>query len=99
MGSNLFDQYTLLHFGWGIILYFWDITLFQLIIFHTLFEIIENTPTGVNFLNNTIFFWPGGKPKADTFINIIGDSIGAIFGWLIAYYIDNLGKKYDLYKF
>ena len=37
----------------------------------------------------------GNKRK---FINIIGDTLGAIMGWLSAYYVDKLGNKYGLYN-
>ena len=58
-----------------------------------LFEIIENTRYGIKFINDKLFFWPGGKPKSDSFINIVGDNIGAILGWLMANYLDKLGVK------
>ena len=55
-------------------------------ILHTLFETVENTQFGMNFINKYITFWPGGKPTADSFINIIGDTVSAC-GWLSAYLI------------
>jgi hypothetical protein len=98
MGQYLFDQYTYLHFSVGVISYFFGINLVSWIIIHILFEIIENTNIGMKIINNNFTFWPGGKPKADSFINIIGDNIGAILGWVSAYYLDILGDKYNLYK-
>ena len=47
MGSQVFDQYTYLHFAVGIIVYFWGISLENWIIIHTLFEIIENMDMGI----------------------------------------------------
>jgi hypothetical protein len=38
--------------------------------------------------NKYIVFWPGGKPKSDSIINSVGDTFGAIIGWLSAYYLD-----------
>ena len=52
----------------------------------------------MNIINKYIVFWPGGKPKSDSIINIIGDTFGAIIGWLSAYYVDKLGNKYGLYN-
>ena len=52
---------------------------------------------GINIINQYIVFWPGGKPKSDTIINIVGDTFGAIVGWLSAYYLDNLGNNYKWY--
>ena len=41
---------------------------------------------------NNFYFWPGGKPKPDSIINIVGDNIAAIFGWLSAFYLDKIGN-------
>lgn len=48
-------------------------------------------------INRYITFWPGGKPYPDTIINNVGDTIGAIFGWLSAYYLDKIGNDYKWY--
>jgi hypothetical protein len=98
MGTKIFDQYTYLHFAVGIIAYFWNLSLKKWLMIHTIFEISENTQFGMDLINNNMSFWPGGKPKADAFINIIGDTIGTTIGWLSAYYIDKLGSKYDWYN-
>jgi hypothetical protein len=97
MGYKLFDQYTYLHFATGIILYFWNISLLKLFILHTIFEILENSQMGIHFINKYMVFWPGGKPKSDSTINSIGDTIGAIIGWSSAYCLDNIGNKYNWY--
>ena len=98
MGNRYFDQYTYLHFAVGIIVYFWNISLVNWVILHTIFEFLENTQMGVNIINNYIVFWPGGKSKSDTIINSIGDTFGAILGWLSAYYLDKLGNNYGWYS-
>lgn len=98
MGLQFIDQYTYLHFSTGIIAYFFGISPKYWIICHTIFEIIENTNFGINIINNYFPYWPGGKPYADSFTNIVGDTIFAIFGWLSAYYLDKLGAKYGWYK-
>ncbi|MEX0596366.1 MAG: hypothetical protein WD512_07680 [Candidatus Paceibacterota bacterium] len=100
MGTSTFDQYTLLHFATGVIAYFWGISFSSTVILHTLFEGIENTDLGMRVIN-TFFkdIWPGGKSYPDSFNNsIIGDTIGVIFGWLLAYYLDILGLKYGWYE-
>ena len=61
MGKQLFDKYTYLHFAVGIVTYFWNISFTWMIIIHTLFEILENTPTGIYMIDKYITFWPGGK--------------------------------------
>ena len=97
MGYELFDQYTYLHYASGIISYFWNIPFFTWIIIHTIFEYLENTKMGVQFINKYLFIWPGGKPAPDLFINIVGDTIGAIIGWTSAYYLDKYGVKMGWY--
>jgi hypothetical protein len=98
MGKQLFDQYTLLHFAVGVIAYFWGMSFTMLFILHTIFEITENTTYGM-YLINTLFkgIWPGGKPYADSIVNSIGDTIGAMLGSLCAYYLDYLGSTRGWY--
>jgi hypothetical protein len=96
MGKFTFDQFTYLHFASGIIAYFWGLPIYVWFILHTIFEILENSKFGIKLINK-IFFWPGGKPKADSFINIVGDTIGAMIGWGSAYLVDNVGNKYGWY--
>ena len=80
MGLNFFDQYSILHFATGIIAYFWNINLINWIIIHLLFELLENTNTGMYIINTYIKIWPGNKPTSDTFINSVGDTIFSICG-------------------
>ena len=56
MGLKLFDQYTYLHFSVGIIAYFWNVSLLNWIIIHTIFEVLENTQMAMDFINNKMFF-------------------------------------------
>ena len=97
MGYQLLDQYTYLHFATGIIAYFWSLSFWNWIGIHFIFELLENTPLGMNFINKTFTFWPGGKPRTDSLINIVGDNLGAILGWLSALWIDHLGRKKGWY--
>jgi hypothetical protein len=98
MGLYLLDQYSLLHVASGIIAYFWGLNLKTWIILHIIFEIIENTPMGINFINNYIYIWPGGKNRSDSLFNMSGDVLSGIIGWLSAYYLDKLGQQYGWYK-
>ena len=98
MGLKFIDQYSYLHFATSIIVYFWGISLKKWFIYHTLFEIVENTKCGINFINNHFPYWPGGKPYPDSLTNIIGDTAAAMLGWLSAYYLDKLGTKYGWYE-
>jgi hypothetical protein len=96
MGTELVDQYSLLHFAVGIVAYFFKIEFKYWILLNLLFEYLENTETGMNFINNTFNkIWPGSKEFHDSLSNSITDILFALLGWIIAYYIDNLGKKYN----
>ena len=97
MGYRFIDQYSYLHFVVGATIFYWNVSLFQWIVIHTIFEILENTPFGIHVINNYITFWPGGKPKADTLINNLGDTVFAILGWLSALLITSQGEKLKLY--
>jgi|UniRef100_A0A6C0BPD1 hypothetical protein len=96
MGLLLFDQYTYLHFASGIIAFFWGISLSNWMILHMLFELAENTKAGLYFINH-FTFWPGGKPYKDSIMNIIGDNIGTLLGWLSARAVEKIANKYNLY--
>lgn len=97
MGFLLFDQYTYLHFCVGSIAFFFGIPIHIWFILHTIFEIIENNKYGVKILNK-VPFWPGGKSNNDTLINSIGDTIGTMLGWIVAYLIDKLCNRFGLYR-
>lgn len=99
MGQRLFDQYSLLHMATGIIAYFFNASLPLWVALHILFEIVENSQIGIKVNNKYLYnIWPGGKPRADSVINSIGDTIASTIGWLLAYWIDNMGKKYGWYE-
>jgi hypothetical protein len=87
MGARFFDKYTYLHFGTGIVIYYWGVSLMWWLLLHTLFELVENTPQGVHFIDNYLKIWPGGKLKPDSLTNSLGDTVGAILGWLSAHYV------------
>jgi hypothetical protein len=86
MGKQFMDAYSLLHLAVGIVVRHWNMSLIMWIILHTIFEIVENTDTGMEFINNYIKLWPGGKPYADSLINSIGDTVFSIIGWYLANY-------------
>ena len=97
MGTKIVDQFSLLHFAVGIVVSFWNVPLLLWFVLHTMFELIENTPQGIYCINHYIYFWPGGKPKADAAINTIGDTIFAMLGWIVAYYTTQLANSLKLY--
>ena len=84
MGDTIFDKYSLLHFGSGVVARALKIRLLWWMIAHIAFEIIEHTEGGMKFINENLTWWPGGKDRADDWINIIGDNISALVGWVAA---------------
>jgi hypothetical protein len=97
MGQFLFDQYSLLHFAVGIIAYFFGIDSSLFFFLHALFEWAENTENGMFVINRYIKVWPGGKPRADSILNRLGDTIAAMLGWFIAYVLSNIGIREKWY--
>ena len=92
MGTKTFDRYSLLHLASGIVSFYWGLSFAMSLVVHTVFEVLENTKAGVYVIDNYLsekalglFGWPGGKKKADSFINSVGDTIAFALGWFIAY--------------
>lgn len=98
MGLRFLDQYSLLHFATGIVAYFFGISFTNWMIMHTIFELLENTETGMSLINRYVgTLWPGGKPYADAFINSVGDTVATAIGWLVAYWLDEYGSRHGYY--
>ena len=98
MGKQFADQYSLLHFATGVISYFWGLGFVLSLILHTIFELTENTPEGIKFINTQLAgIWPGGKPAADNTLNIVGDTIAFGLGWIIADQLDKYGIRHGWY--
>ena len=94
MGLYLFDLFSILHFSVGGLWSYIGFDLISLIILHILFEYIENTKYGMNFINKYITLWPVGKPHADSIINSTSDVLFSIFGWVFHKYFSNNYKSY-----
>ena len=84
MGYTFTDAYSLLHFATAVVARHWAIGFWTFIILHTVFELSENTKTGMWFINTYLKAWPGGKSHADTWLNIFGDTVYAALGWIAA---------------
>jgi len=98
MGKYFTDQYSLLHLASGIIAYFWGVSLWNWTLIHIIFELFENTSDGMYVINNWFKnIWPGGKTRNDTSVNSFGDIIYGTIGWILAYYVDRLSVKYELF--
>lgn len=83
MGETFADRYSILHFATGIGAFFWGFNKIVFAGFHLAFEILENTDWGMSLIN-TLPFWPGGKSKADAVVNIVGDTVFAVLGFMFA---------------
>ena len=95
MGNYFFDQYMLLHFSVGVVAYFWGTDFWMANLVHLVFELTENTTMGMWVINNLFTAWPGGKPRADAYVNMVSDQIGFGVGWLVAQWLDTLmGSPY-----
>ena len=92
MGIYLFDQYSLLHFATGVVVYFWDLKLSYWIVLQVIFEIVENLEMGIALIQH-LTVWPGGKTHSDTLLNRLGDILSGILGWLLAQRLDQIGLR------
>lgn len=95
MGTKKFDQYSLLHFSVGVIFYFLGLNFKLSVILHIIFEITENTKTGMNISNtlNSCIGGKLGKPYKDSFINSVSDTVFFSLGWIVASYLDKNVKN------
>ena len=98
MGKQFLDQYSLLHYASGVVAYFWGLEPLTFFLLHVGFELAENSTVGMNFINQHLKFWPGGKPYPDSFANILGDNLSAACGYWSGYYLDQAGRKQGWYK-
>jgi len=94
MGVYFLDQYSLLHFASGILCRYFNISFTFLLIFHIIFEYVENSKNGMHFINNYFKIWPGGKPKPDSLVNSIGDIISSLIGWRVMDILIKNGIQY-----
>ena len=84
MGGFFTDPYSLLHFLSGIVARFLGFDKITWLIIHVLFELVENSSWGMEFIN-ILPYWPGGKTHADSWTNIWGDTFWATFGHYVAF--------------
>jgi hypothetical protein len=89
MGVYFTDKFSLLHLASGIVAQYWGISFMAWFILHVAFELIENTPTGMQVIRQ-IKTWPGGKLYADSLLNSLGDQFYACVGWALARYHSKL---------
>jgi membrane glycosyltransferase len=97
MGSRVIDQYSLLHFAVGIVAYFWGISWQLLLVLTILFELVENTKEGMYFITTYIPFWPGGKRKSDSLVNMTSDIAFSLIGWFLSRFADSVATERHLY--
>ena len=84
MGKSILDKYSILHFSVGILWYYLGFDIISLFILHSIFEIVENSKSGMFIINKYFKLWPGGKPTPDSKINSISDISISLIGFIIA---------------
>lgn len=89
MGVYFTDKFSLLHLASGIVAKYWGVSFMTWFMLHVAFELIENTPTGMQVIRQ-IKMWPGGKLYADSLLNSLGDQLYACIGWALAHYHSKL---------
>ena len=94
MGEYFTDNFSILHFASGIIFYYFGISFSTSFVAHLLFEAIENQDFAMDIISKTRW-WPGGKDKADSVVNSLGDQFYFCLGWLVSKYLDydNQGER------
>lgn len=94
MGELFTDNFSILHFATGIIFYYFGISFSQSFVIHLLFEALENQNFAMDIISKT-GWWPGGKDKADSVLNSIGDQFYFSIGWILAKQLDydNKGER------
>jgi hypothetical protein len=93
MGLHFCDQYSLLHFSVGVVMYFWGFSLWSAFAIHTIFELLENTQLGMKFITDYFTLWPGGKTFADSHLNMFGDTVFFLAGFVSAQLLDEYYNK------
>tara|TARA_B100001250_G_scaffold384421_1_gene379236 strand:+ start:284 stop:556 length:273 start_codon:yes stop_codon:yes gene_type:complete len=77
--QTIFDPYSICHAGGGVVARSIKLSLFQTLVLHTIFEIVENKYLKFHPKVKEIF----PDPSPDTLLNSIGDTISAALGWYL----------------
>jgi len=72
---NLFDRFSICHAGFGVVAGSVGMGLMPLLVYHTIFEILENYYLKEQFCN----IFPASS--TDTKLNMVGDTIAVVIGW------------------
>ena len=89
MDQPLFDQYSLIHFAVGVLLFFARISFVLATLTHATISLLYNNETGYEAIRRFAFWWPGSK-RPDSAFNIVGDNISFMSGWLFASAVDSI---------
>ena len=85
MGKLFTDRFSVLHFATGMFFYTLKIPFTESLILHILFEFVENSKKGIEFINTFLKpIWPGGKDYSDSKLNSLGDTLFFMAGWIVA---------------
>ncbi len=89
---DYFDHYSCLHLASGITAYFWGLGLVNWLAMHIIFTVFENSSFGLAFTEKYLSHFKPYKDGPDDVKNLIGDTISALIGWLLAYSME----KYNI---
>jgi hypothetical protein len=84
----LLDQYSLLHFAVGVLLFFGRFSFLLATLTHATFSLLYNNDAGYSFIKRYAAWWPGSK-RADSYYNMLGDNLSFNAGWLVASVCDS----------
>lgn len=79
MGQSFLDTYSLLHYATGVVAYYWGVGFYTFGVAHVVFELLENSSPGMAVIR-AFPFWPGGKSRADSVLNMVGDTVFGLLG-------------------
>lgn len=91
MGTHFLDAFSYLHVASGISIGFWIDAMqmtplsgfFLMMALNVSFELLENTDFGMKLIQ-MVPLWPGGKDTQDSGVNMAGDILMVMFGYLSA---------------
>ncbi len=73
MGFKFTDKYSLLHLASGVVVYYWNVSFIAWFIIHLIFELVENTQTGMHYIR--MGFWSGLPPGQDHWFPLSGPRV------------------------
>ena len=93
--ENYFDNYTCFHLASGITAYYAGLNFISWVSLHIIFSIFENSEMGLRLTKKYLYNFKAYKTGSDSISNLVGDTLAAIIGWKMAYYIGKLSEQIE----